>query len=103
MIGQQLQRNNRYQRREDLFGSRHFYHMVGKAADDRITGIYYSDYFSFTGLYFLDIGYDLFISADIGSQHYNRHFLIYKRDRTMLHFSSRISFGMYIRYLFKLQ
>src|ERR1043165_5332049 len=96
VVSQQLKWYNRNQRRKYFFCFRFFYHMVGQVGYHFITLVHHGYNASFTCLYFLYVRYDLFIRALVSSEEYHRHFFIYQRDRSMLHFCSRVALSMYV-------
>ncbi len=68
--------------------------MVGHAANNFVALGNHGNNFSATRFHFLYVRYNFIIMTPAWSNHHHGHFFVNKRNRTMFHLGSRISFCM---------
>ena len=103
MICQKLQRNYSEQRSQRRQRVRYLYALVGNLRDLRVAFGDYCDDMSATGLYLLHVGHYLLVLLVMCGYKENRHAVVDKGDRSVLHLCCRIALGMDIAYLLELQ
>lgn len=97
IVSKQLQRNQRIQGSWNLqYIIRYFLHLL-------VTLSHHGKDAAVSRLHLLHVRDNLFIQLMMRSKENDRHILIYQSDRTMLHFGSRIAFGMDITDFLQLQ
>ena len=77
--------------------------MVGKVSHLFVTFGNDRDDLSASGFDLLDIGHNFVVMAFLHSDHKNRHIFVYKGDRAVFHFCSRITFCVNVGNLFQFQ
>ena len=103
MIAEKLQGNGRNQRLQALEYVGQLNHLVGNLGNRIVTLRNKCNDPTLAGLDFLNVGKNLFVHGVVGGDDDYWHIAINKSNRSVLHFSSRIALGMYVRYLLELQ
>ena len=88
---------------QELVYFRDFDDVVSHVADLFVAFGYDSNDFSFAGLHLLDVRDDFFVRGSMGGNDNDRHVFIDQGNWTVLHFCSRIAFGMDVRNFFEFE